>query len=679
MAFNSFPIDTADSALAGAAMVAAIQKAHDLTLNFYVDSVDGLDTNSGTSRVAPFKTLTKLNTLLISGSVVYLNNGSTFYDFIDKTVDNVLISTYGTGNKPVIDCSDPILASAFSKTAGQTNVYESTITLPNNSKIMGNIYYNDLAVKQVTSIALVDAESNTAFVADWTAASTTLYVNKGGSAPIDGEYRYSAREHGIDLIGNSNEIFGVICKKNANQDGSIKMSGLNVSARKTEMNDGCRHSAYFQASCYLDSLIFKGARNDLEGSANTLVVNEPNVAGKSYITTDCTFDGDGDPRVTGPQNHGADANELFAKITHTRPVFIDLEQSVDIAAQDTQITLPIFNGCDIGLFFGRNNGVATMTGATGTAITFIKAEAPFTSNTIDSVITCNKLEVGFYKAEDTASNVSTNNDTITVLDADLTSRFFRVQGGTLTVKNSEFLPSIAFPAQTFYNCGYSGGTIAYVGENNTFPYGAKFDHNGVVYNTLTDFKAATGATDTTSITAPLPNPSFFDTFGRADGDLAQGLWSYSGAAAQAAIDSNTVSITGTTLSLYSLPPMASADHYSRAIVGNNNAAGPFPLIARAQDQLNWIGVRWTTSQFQLWRSVAGSLSQIGTSSGVTPAVDDEIVIAVRGKYAYFYVNGNNVINRLDIGTDLATGRLCGLVSRSTAVSNVIKEFSCGVI
>jgi len=646
---------------------------------YYVDSVNGLDSNDGLSKSAPFQTLTKLNTVLASGLNAYLNRSSVFYDSISATGSNIGVYAYGAGDKPIIDCSDALTASDFSKTGGQTNVYEATITLPTGSKISGNIYLDGVAVKQVASIALCDAEANTAYVTDWTAASATLYVHKDGTAPLDTDYRYTARAHAIELTGDNNEIIGVTGIKNANQDGSFKISGLNSYIKDSEMNDGCRHSAYFQAGCYLDSAIFKGGRNDLEGAANTLVINQPLVAGESYNTANCVFDADGDPRVTGPQNHGADANELFAIITHTNPTFIGLEQSIDVAAQDTQVINPTFDECTLGLFFGRLNGVAAMTGATGTTNEIFKAESSFTVTTKDSVLTCPNLGVGFYKAETTSADITIDNDVITVIDADLTSRFFRVQGGTISVINSEFKPSIAFPCQTFYNCGYDGGTIAYTGENNVYPFGAKFLHNGTTYDTLADFKLAAGVTDTTSTTAELPSPTVADSFGRADGALEQGLWSYQGASGQASIASTNVSITGTSLSLYHLPPLSSPNHYARVVIGNNNAAGPMPVAVRAEDEQNWIGVRWSTSQFQMWRSVGGSLGQIGTSSGVTPTVDDELVLAVRGKYAYLYVNGNAVINRLDIGTDLVNGKLCGLVTRSTAVASVIKEFSCGVI
>ena len=45
---------------------------------FYVDSVSGSDSNSGTTSCVPFKTISKLQSSLTNGSTVYLKRGSSW-------------------------------------------------------------------------------------------------------------------------------------------------------------------------------------------------------------------------------------------------------------------------------------------------------------------------------------------------------------------------------------------------------------------------------------------------------------------------------------------------------------------------------------------------------------------------------------------------------------------------
>lgn len=73
------------------------------TTTYYVDSASGLDSNSGTSSSAPWKTLSKVNgRSFVSGDVISFKRGSSFSGTI-LTLKNagVTVNAYGSGVKPL--------------------------------------------------------------------------------------------------------------------------------------------------------------------------------------------------------------------------------------------------------------------------------------------------------------------------------------------------------------------------------------------------------------------------------------------------------------------------------------------------------------------------------------------------------------------------------------------------
>ncbi len=76
-----------------------------LATAWFVDSVAGLDTNAGTSTGAPFKTLGKALSVLVSGDTLNLKRGSVFTERLDLTgkAAGTTVQAFGSGNDPVID------------------------------------------------------------------------------------------------------------------------------------------------------------------------------------------------------------------------------------------------------------------------------------------------------------------------------------------------------------------------------------------------------------------------------------------------------------------------------------------------------------------------------------------------------------------------------------------------
>lgn len=79
---------------------------------YYFSSSSGDDTNSGTQENSPFKTISKLNTLVLSaGDKVLFKSGDTFYGQIIISYSGsqnapIIYDSYSTGSRPILSASD---------------------------------------------------------------------------------------------------------------------------------------------------------------------------------------------------------------------------------------------------------------------------------------------------------------------------------------------------------------------------------------------------------------------------------------------------------------------------------------------------------------------------------------------------------------------------------------------
>ncbi len=84
---------------------ANIVVATDTRKTIYVDAVNGNDSNSGLSSTSPIKTITRADSLLEAGTELLFHRGQTWrlYDTFKIPCNNVLIGSYGTGEKPIFE------------------------------------------------------------------------------------------------------------------------------------------------------------------------------------------------------------------------------------------------------------------------------------------------------------------------------------------------------------------------------------------------------------------------------------------------------------------------------------------------------------------------------------------------------------------------------------------------
>ena len=112
---------------------------------YYISSVNGNNSNSGTSQTAAWKTCSKLGSAsLKSGDTVLFERGSVFREQI-QMVSGVIYSCYGNGAKPIFYGSiNAAGASKWEAVSGKTGLYRyvgRTISARNND--IGNICFDN--------------------------------------------------------------------------------------------------------------------------------------------------------------------------------------------------------------------------------------------------------------------------------------------------------------------------------------------------------------------------------------------------------------------------------------------------------------------------------------------------------------------------------------------------------
>jgi hypothetical protein len=250
--------------------------------SYYVNSVTGSDSNAGTSSLAPFATITKLLTVWQAGQSVGLAKGSTWREELLFPGNASKAYAYGaSGNKPVLDASDIAAKGSITKTGGQTNVYEISVTFGSRAAENNwcSVWEDDVFLAKVASIAACDATAGTYYVAAST-GTQTLYIHASDDSDVSANskvYTYAKRISGVYGYSYSGCVLsGVICQKNLGEGGSIKM-GKSPTIIGCEANYGSKHNVYVREDFTVtDVSCSKAYYNPASPSKSYFIFNDDN-------------------------------------------------------------------------------------------------------------------------------------------------------------------------------------------------------------------------------------------------------------------------------------------------------------------------------------------------------------------------------------------------------------------
>jgi hypothetical protein len=226
---------------------------------YYVDSVNGNDANPGTSPSLALKDITALPTVN-AGQSVGLADGSHWRQQLTINAASVTVAGYGSGALPILDGSDIISNSSFTKTAGYTNVYNvATTTFIEGGQVAWvNMWETGgpsdsstgTFLADETSISAVDSTACSYYIPTMTTSfmpsAEPMYVHScDGTSPIANGYTYefANRAAGLYMGAYGGKVSNIEARKSAYNDGAIELEGQGNSFTVSNViaRDGGKH------------------------------------------------------------------------------------------------------------------------------------------------------------------------------------------------------------------------------------------------------------------------------------------------------------------------------------------------------------------------------------------------------------------------------------------------------
>lgn len=219
------------------------------TIDWYVDSKNGNDSNTGTAPNQAFATLAKVQEVLREGQTVGLARMSHWHEQLTISQNNIKVVAYGSGEKPILDCSDDLDNTNFTKTPGYQNVYEINISPDlGRSKTWMRAWENDKGLLYAPSIAECNTMPGSYYPSSNIGSSPiTLYIHASDSSDVRSNgkvYAASMRKYGIDAYFAENILIdGIETRRNLGEDGSLRL-GRFGRLENCVCRDGSKHNLY---------------------------------------------------------------------------------------------------------------------------------------------------------------------------------------------------------------------------------------------------------------------------------------------------------------------------------------------------------------------------------------------------------------------------------------------------
>lgn len=461
--------------------------------HYYVDSVNGNDSNTGGSESQALATLAEVESRGITpGTRIGLARNSHWREELDiALIDNVTIEAYGTGARPLLDASDVVPAGNWTKTAGQTNVYE--VTVAGVPGVAGNalqhVWEDNAAMVRKGSIGDVDTNPNSFFVsAEFGTIIYYVHASDSSSPITNGKsYERTARVTGL-RTGADNTIQGIHTRRNIDDDGSLLL-GTGNTVTDCQADDGNLHNVYVGPNTTINGLNVSLAYNGVDNTGSkVMVVYNGNGPGGTFEFNNlhCLGNGDNAVCLSGHTNNSTN----FASVTVT-----------DSSAQNVDVA-----------FAGGNADLATFTNV---EVVGTVTRIGINSSHDELVVDNSPMLYGFDRAVDT---VTTTDITVTNSSLDSPSIALRIgmagaalvfQGntsnanlhlfgtagaGTVTATGNTFTLQDAIPSSRFYTLNPSGWGVTsdFNSFNNIAGAGTLFRVNGTDYASITDWHCGTG-------------------------------------------------------------------------------------------------------------------------------------------------------------------------------------------
>jgi hypothetical protein len=465
---------------------------------WFVDSVNGLDTNHGRSSSAPLQTITALLAKTIyPGQAICLARGSTWREKLTVPANAVTVQAYGIGNRPVLDASDVIAAGAWTKTGGRVNVYQASLAvqLSTGTEYPG-IWVNGTRLTKSADLAALDAAPGTYYHAAAEGVTPlTLYIHSTGSTDptSDGKtYEAAMRSSGLDAYAVTGVTArGIAATKPYSNYGGIVIGqyGRLIDCYSSEGNT---HNFYLRA--YAEAVACEAVNAYAPGEEPILYVYyELAGGGASVRYTQCTATSD--RQATGFGGHDGGGATDWATVTYDRCT-VTVPAGNAFAASNTDLMVVTGGAVTAdqaaSLTGSANISDLAYTAASGGKNVIILSGVGKTVNAsrITATIPAGVNAGSVFRS----TGAST---TVTLTDNVLLANYAGFKGAIACVRLDGATSSLTSLRNSWGAASTSAGYVLLAdtvlsSDYNTWQSPATFTVGGVVYPNLADYKAGTG-------------------------------------------------------------------------------------------------------------------------------------------------------------------------------------------
>lgn len=228
------------------------------SFDFYVSSVNGNDNNSGFSIATPKKTLAAVTALLSSGKSLGIEKGSYFREMLAIAYPNVVVSTYGSGSKPVMDATDIISQATIAAAPGYGNLYRCSATPITTGGQSFSFFENGQRLKRTVSPAEC-AQTEGSFFAPAPSSGTAavIYFHPIGhtNPASDGKkYEVTVRDAGLTASSSATGITvnGIRTRASLQNDGTMVINATGSYIKNCVFEDGSKHTMFVSDGCTVE-------------------------------------------------------------------------------------------------------------------------------------------------------------------------------------------------------------------------------------------------------------------------------------------------------------------------------------------------------------------------------------------------------------------------------------------
>ena len=263
--------------------------------DYYVDE-NATPGGDGLTEGSAFDTLADFYAVAATGDRVGLAKGSHFRESlaigIGDGITNLTFGAYGSGAKPIIDGSDIALNASFSKTGGQTNVYEIAVTVETgvtDARLL--VCEDDTMLVYQSSIANVDANAGSYYMTG-SSGSITFYVHASDSSDVTANgklYEYSSRGGVLDLYhADGSMLNGIEMRMPLGGAGAYR-GCKNGYIYDCEMNQCGKHNTVYRPNTKFENCSFTDVHTAGGTSSIMASYNDTDFNGETVELVNCTF------------------------------------------------------------------------------------------------------------------------------------------------------------------------------------------------------------------------------------------------------------------------------------------------------------------------------------------------------------------------------------------------------